>query len=67
MYVRGHVKKIKKRLWKWVGGSSVQLEIKKNGKYIFKQYFITFLGEYSNVNNVINALLCLSCLVLYWY
>ena len=45
-----------------MGGSSVQLEIKKIGKPIFIYYFITFLGENSNVNNVINALLCLcSC------
>ena len=45
-----------------MGGSSVQLEIKKIGKHIFIHYFITFLGEHSNVNNVINALLCLcSC------
>ena len=29
---------------------------------IFIHYFITFLGEHSNVNNGINALLCLcSC------
>ena len=35
---------------------------KKIGKHIFIRYFITFLGEHSNVNNVINALLCLcSC------
>ena len=40
-----------------MGGSSVQLEIKKIGKHIFIHYFITFLGEHSNVNNVINALL----------
>ena len=32
---------------------------KKIGKHIYIQYFITFLGEHSNVNNVINALLCL--------
>ena len=45
-----------------MGGSSVQLDIKKIGKYIFIHYFIKFLGEHSNVNNVINALLCLcSC------
>ena len=45
-----------------MGGSSVQLEIKTNGKHIFIHYFITFLGEHSNVNNVINPLLCLcSC------
>ena len=40
-----------------MGGSCVQLEIKKIGKYIFIHYFITFLGEYSDVNNVINVLL----------
>ena len=35
---------------------------KKNGKHIFIHYFITFLGEHSNVNNVINGPLCLcSC------
>ena len=34
----------------------------KIGKHIFRHYFITFLDEHSNVNNVINALLCLcSC------
>ena len=39
----------------------VQLE-KKIGKLIFIHSFITFLGEHLNVNNVINALLCLcSC------
>ena len=37
-------------------------KFKKIGKYIFIHYFITFLGEHSNVNNVINALLCIcSC------
>ena len=37
-------------------------KLKKIGKHIFIYYFITFLGEHSNVNNVINALLCLcSC------
>ena len=45
-----------------MGGSCVQLEIKNIGKHIFIHYFVTFLGEHSNVNNVINALLCLcSC------
>ena len=38
----------------------------KIGKHICidgLHYFITFLGEHSNVNDVINALLCLcSCL-----
>ena len=48
-----------------MGGSSVQLEIKKIGKHVFIHYFITFLGEHSNVNNVINELLCLcSCFYL---
>ena len=54
--------------WKWVGGSSVQLEInKKIGKHIFKHYLITFLGEHSNVNNVINALLCFVLASMYRY
>ena len=35
-----------------MGGSSVQLEIKKNWKIYFIHYFITFLGEHSNVNYV---------------
>ena len=30
-------------------------KFKKIGKQIFIHYFITFLGEHSNVNNVINA------------
>ena len=50
--LRGHVNKFvytnPKSLWKGVGGSSVQLE-KKFGKPIFIHYFITFLGEHSNV------------------
>ena len=59
--IRGQVNKNKK-LWKWVCGSSDKLEIKKIGKHIFIYYFITFLGEHSNVNNVINELLCIcSC------
>ena len=45
-----------------MGGSSVQLEIKKNWKTYFYTSFYYVLGEHSNVNNVINALLCLcSC------
>ena len=40
------------------------MEIKKIGKFIFIHYFITFLGEHSNVNNVINALLCIFFLLL---
>ena len=45
-----------------MGGSDVQSEKKKKLKIYFIHYFITFLGEHSNVNNVINALLCLcSC------
>ena len=39
-------------------------KFKKIGKYICIHYFITFLGEHSNVNNVINALLCLFFLLL---
>ena len=31
-------------------------KLKKIGKHIFIHYFITFLGEHSNVNNVVNAL-----------
>ena len=42
----------------WVGQVS-NWKFKKIGKYIFIHYFITFLGDHSNVNNVINALLCL--------
>ena len=46
-----------------MGGSSVQLEIKKLENICFIHSFITFLGEHSNVNNFINAPLCLfSCL-----
>ena len=62
-HVKKEMPKIKKRLWKCVGGSSVQLEIiKKIGKHIFIHYHIPFFGEHSNVNNVINALLSLcSC------
>ena len=37
-------------------------KFKKKLKHICIHYFIMFLGEHSNVNNVINALLCLcSC------
>ena len=37
-------------------------KFKKIGKHIFLHYCITFLGEHSNGNNFINALLCLcSC------
>ena len=37
-------------------------KLKKIGKHIFIHYFITFMGEHSNVNNVIKGLLCLcSC------
>ena len=63
--VRGHVNKIK-LIQKdfgsgWVGQVS-NWKFKKIGKHIFIHYFITFLGEHSNVNNVINALLGLcSC------
>ena len=46
----------------WVVGQVSNWEFKKIGKHIFIHYFITFLGEHSNVNNVLNALLCLySC------
>ena len=38
------------------------IENLKKLKHICVHYFIRFLGEHSNVNNVINALLCLcSC------
>ena len=58
---RGHVN-FKKKLKSKNFVECVQLEIKKIGKHIFIHYFITFLGEHLNVNNVINALLCLcSC------
>ena len=50
-----------------MGGSSVQLEIKKIGKHIFIHYFITFLGEHSNVNNVINVLCLCYCVYMYRY
>ena len=44
-----------KILWRWVW---VKCPIGKQfGKHIFIHYFITFLGEHSSVNNVINALL----------
>ena len=63
---RGHVNKFFLQKSKdfgsgWVGQVS-NWKKKKIGKHIFIYYFITFLGEHSNVNNVINALLCLcSC------
>ena len=46
-----------------MGGSSVQLEIKKKLENIFLYIILfAFMGEHSHVNNVINALLCLcSC------
>ena len=58
--LRGHVKKKKKKIQKdfgsgWVGQVS-NWKFKKIGKHIFIHYFITFLGEHSNVNNIINAL-----------
>ena len=65
VWLRGHVnnkkfQKSKKTLE--VGGQVSNWKLKKIGKYIFIHYFITFLGEHSNVNNVINALLCIcSC------
>ena len=62
---RGHVNKKKFQKSKKtleVGGQVSNWKYKKIGKYIFIHYFITFLGEHSNVDNVINALLCLcSC------
>ena len=64
---RGHVnkKKFQKSKKTLEVGGWVKCPIgnkKKIGKNIFIHYFITFLGEHSNVNNVINALLCLcSC------
>ena len=64
---RGHVNKINKiKIQKdfgsgWVGQVS-NWKFKKIGKHIFIYYFITFLGQHSNVNNIMNALLCLcSC------
>ena len=65
--LRGHVnKKCSPKIQKdfgsgWVGQVS-NWKFKKIGKYICIHYFITFLDEHSNVNNVKNALLCLcSC------
>ena len=65
--IRGHVnkKKFQKSKKTLEVGGWVMCPIgntKKIGKHIFIHYFITFLGEHSNVNNVIYALLCLcSC------
>ena len=42
---KGSCKKKKKRLWKWVGGSSVQLEIKKNWKRYFYTLFYYVFGR----------------------
>ena len=39
-------------------------KLKKIGKHIFIHYFITFLGEHANVDNVINALLISYAIVL---
>ena len=39
----------------------------KNPKHICIHYFTTFLGENSNVNNVINALLCFALASMYRY
>ena len=64
--LRGHVnnfffQKSKKTGSGWVGQVS-NWKFKKIGKHIFIHYFITFLDKHSNVNNIINALLCLcSC------
>ena len=59
---RGHVnkKKFQKSKKTLEVGGWVKCPIgKKNGKHISIHYSITFLGEHSNVNDVINALLCL--------
>ena len=58
MTLRGRVnKKIKKDFGSgWVGQVS-NWKFKKMGKHILIHYFIMFLGEHANVNNVINALL----------
>ena len=55
--LRGHVNN--KTFQKYFGsGWEVQVtnwKYKKIGKHIFIHYFVTFLGEHSNVNNMINA------------
>ena len=58
-FLRGHVnnKKFQKDFGSGRVGQVSKLK-KKIGKHIFIHYFITFLGEHSNVNNVINGLLC---------
>ena len=65
MTIRGHVKKkIKKSEKTLEVGGCVKCPIgkKKIGKHNFIHYFSMFFDEHSNVNNVINALLCLcSC------
>ena len=63
---RGHVNKFvfqKSKKTLEVGGwVKCPIGNLKKSENIFIHYFITFLGEHSNVNNVINALLCLcSC------
>ena len=64
--LRGHVNKKNsknpKRLWKGVGGSSVQLDIKKNWKTYFYVLFPLVLASIQ-VYNVINAPLCHDCLL----
>ena len=59
--LRGHVKKLKKSKTTLEVGGWVKCPIGnlKSGKHIFIHYFIRFLGEHSNVGNVINAPLCL--------
>ena len=61
--LRGHVnKKNKKKTLEVRGWVKCPISNKKIGKHIFINYFITFFGEHSNVNNVMNVLLCLcSC------
>ena len=64
------IKKSKKTLevGGWVGGwVKCPIGRKKIGKHIFEHHFITFLGEHSNVNNVINALslCCIASMYMY--
>ena len=66
MLVRGHVNtKLSTNPKRLEVGGWVKCPIgnkKKLENILFIHYFITFLSEHSNVNNVINALLCLcSC------
>ena len=61
--LRGHVNKKNSKKTLAVGGwVKCQIGNFKKLENIFIHSFITFLGEHSNVNNVINVLLCLcSC------